>query len=105
MRPAAARTDPDFSADGRAPWTDLLGCRRFAPNLHPEQAVRTTNLRRPSPVRSASMIRFVALAVGLTVAASGAGVRAQAPRPAAHATTREYNTALGVDCEHCHSPA
>ena len=51
------------------------------------------------------MIRFVALAVGLTVAASGADVRAQAPRPAAHATTREYNTALGVDCEHCHSPA
>ena len=29
-----------FAADGRAPWTDLLECRRFAPNLHPERAVR-----------------------------------------------------------------
>jgi hypothetical protein len=47
------------------------------------------------------MIRSVALAVGLTIATSGVGVRAQAPP--AHATTREYNAALGVDCEHCHT--
>jgi hypothetical protein len=49
------------------------------------------------------MIRSVAPAVGLTIAIVGMSVRAQTPRPPAHATTREYNAALGVDCEHCHT--
>lgn len=44
------------------------------------------------------MTRCVAIAALLM--AGGAVAGAQAP---AHAATRVYNTALGVDCEHCHT--
>jgi len=49
------------------------------------------------------MIRCGAIAV--MVAMIPVCARAQAAAPPEHAATRSYNTALGVECEHCHDAA